>query len=159
MTLVILGTQDKTFERLLKMVEKQIENGNLKDEVIVQAGLTKYKSKYMKILDLISMKKFDELVKKADLIITHGGVGSIMNGIENNKKLIVVPRLKKYDEHENNHQLEITGEFKKLGYILSANNTKELTKALKEIENFEPKKYRSNNNKLIGIIEDYIDNL
>ena len=53
MTLVILGTQDKTFERLLKNVDKQIKKGNLKGEVIVQAGNTEYKSKNMQIFDFI----------------------------------------------------------------------------------------------------------
>ena len=62
MTLVILGTQDKVFPRLLEAIEKQIELGNLKGEVVVQAGSTKFESKYMKIFDLIPMKQFDELL-------------------------------------------------------------------------------------------------
>ena len=52
MTLVILGTQDKVFPRLLEAIEKQIELGNLKGEVVVQAGSTKFESKYMKIFDV-----------------------------------------------------------------------------------------------------------
>ena len=46
MTLVILGTQDKEFTRLLKMVEDEIKKGLIKGEVIVQAGQTKYKSNF-----------------------------------------------------------------------------------------------------------------
>ena len=45
MILVTLGTQDKSFERLLKAIDKEIEKGNIKDKVLVQAGYTKYKSK------------------------------------------------------------------------------------------------------------------
>ena len=43
MIFVSLGTQDKSFKRLLDAIEKQIDKGNIKEEVIVQAGYTKYK--------------------------------------------------------------------------------------------------------------------
>lgn len=159
MTLVILGTQDKSFDRLLRMVEKEIKNNNLKGEVIVQAGQTKFKSKYMEIFDLIPITKFNKLIKEADLVITHGGVGSIIQALKHNKKVIAVPRLARYKEHENDHQIQIVEEFTKNGYILSAKNTKELNKALEDVNKFEPKKYKSNNNKMVKLIENFIDNL
>lgn len=159
MTLVILGTQDKTFERLLKAIEKQIKLGNLKKEVIVQAGSTKYTSKYMKIFDYIPMEQFSKFIDEADLIITHGGVGTILTSIRKNKKVIAVPRLSKYKEHENDHQLEIVSEFTKRGYIIPCYDLKKMDEAIEEAKTFKPKKYRSNNRKMLNIIENYIDNL
>ena len=47
---VTLGTQDKEFTRLLKILDKEIQKGLIKD-VVVQAGFTKYKSKRMKIFE------------------------------------------------------------------------------------------------------------
>ena len=85
MILVTLGTQDKKFDRLLKAIDKEIENKNIKEKVIVQAGYTKYKSKNMEIFDLTTPEELDNLVKKCSLLITHGGVGSILTGIKNNK--------------------------------------------------------------------------
>ena len=158
MTLVILGTQDKEFTRLLKMVESQVKKGNLKD-VIVQAGQTVYESKYMRVFDFIPMTKFNKLIKEADLVITHGGVGSIITALKNKKKVIAIPRLSKYKEHENDHQLQIVEEFTKLGYILSCKNERELENCIKKIKDFKPKEYRSNNNKMVKLIENYIDNL
>lgn len=159
MTLVILGTQDKTFERLMKNIDLQIEKGNITGEVIVQAGSTEYQSDNMKIFDLIPMDKFNQLMEEAELVITHGGVGSILSALRANKKVIAVARLKKYGEHENDHQLQIIEEFSKLGYILPCNNLDNLPTALENIKNFEPKKYISNNSKMINILEEYIDNL
>lgn len=159
MILVILGTQDKTFDRLLKAIEKQIKLGNLEGDVIVQAGSTKYESKYMKIFDYIPMEQFDEYIKEADLVIAHGGVGTILSSIRKNKKVIAVPRLSKYKEHENDHQLEIVSEFTKRGYIIPCYDLKKLDEAIKKIKEFEPKKYRSNNRKMLNIIENYIDGL
>ena len=157
MTLVILGTQDKTFERLLKQIEKEIENGNLKD-VIVQAGNTKYESDKMQIFDFISMDEFNKFLSKADLVITHGGVGTIINALKENKKVIAVPRLSKYKEHENDHQKEIVEEFDKLGYIIGCKNLEKISEDIKRIKTFKPKKYISNNDKMISLIENFIDN-
>ena len=159
MIFVVLGTQDKNFDRLLKAIDKQIELGNIKDEVIVQAGRTKYESKNMKIFDLIPIRKFNEYIKSSKFVITHGGVGTILDAIKHEKKVIAVPRLKKYDEHENDHQLEITEQFAKDGYILTCKNLKKLDEYLNKIKKFKPKKYNGNNEKMINIIENFIDNL
>ena len=71
MILVTLGTQDKSFTRLLDAIQKQIDLGNIKDKVIVQAGCTKYKSKDMQILDLIPYDEFEKYIKECDLLITN----------------------------------------------------------------------------------------
>ena len=60
MILVTLGTQDKSFERLLRDIQKQIDLGNIKEKVVVQAGFTKFDSKDMEIFDLIPMDDFDK---------------------------------------------------------------------------------------------------
>ena len=158
MILVILGTQDKTFTRLLDAVQRQIDLGNIKEKVIVQAGSTKYKSKDMEIFDLIKADDFKKLVKEASLIITHGGVGSIMDGLKNNKKIIAAPRLKKYNEHVNDHQIEIVDEYAKLGYIIPLKDFNMLDKLLKRIDKFKIKEFNSNTNNMITLIENYINN-
>ena len=81
MIFVTLGTQDKEFTRLLEAIDREIEKGNIKERVVVQAGYTKYESKNMEIFDLISTDEFNKYIKSADLIITHGGAGSILTAI------------------------------------------------------------------------------
>lgn len=157
MILVTLGTQDKSFERLLKAIDREIEKGNIKDKVVVQAGYTKYESSNMEIFDLIPNDEFDKLVKEADLIITHGGVGSILSAIKNNKKVIAAPRLKKYKEHTNDHQKEIIEEFVNDGYILGLNDFNKLDKVLTKSKTFKPKKFVSNTNNMIDLINNYIE--
>jgi len=158
MIFVTLGTQDKVFTRLLKDIDKQIDNGIIKDKVIVQAGFTKYNSKNMEIFDLLDKDEFDKYINKCDLLITHGGVGSILTGLKNNKKVIACPRLAKYNEHINDHQVQIIDKFSKSGYILAYNEGDDLAKVLKNSKKFTPKKYISNTENMIKIIEDYIDN-
>ncbi len=115
MILVTLGTQSQKFYRLLDA----IENSNIDDEIIVQAGGScNYKSKKMKILKFINYDEMAKLIEKSDFIITHGGTGSIITPIQHNKKVIACARLEKYKEHINNHQMEIVSIFADLGYIL-----------------------------------------
>ena len=158
MIFVTLGTQDKQFTRLLKTIENEIINGNIKDKVIVQAGHTKYSSKYMEIFDLLDKDDFDEYIKNCDLLITHGGVGSIITGLKNNKKVIACPRLAKYNEHMNDHQKQIIERFTESGYIIPYNEGDDLGKVINKSKNFKPNKYTSNTTNMIKIIKSFIDN-
>ena len=158
MILITLGTQDKQFTRLLDVVQNEIDNGNIKDKVVVQAGHTKYESNNMEIFDLIDRDKFSYLISECDLLITHGGVGSIITGLQNNKKVIVAPRLAKYYEHINDHQLQITENFSKARYILPLYEGDDLGMVLEKAKTFKPKKFKSNTDHMIKIISDFIDN-
>ena len=157
MIFVTLGTHDKPFYRLLDALEKEIKNNNIKDKVVVQAGATKFKSEYMQIFDLISMQEFDDLVSKCDLLITHGGVGSIMTGLKKGKKVIACARLAKYMEVVNDHQKQIINNFDKTGYIIGVTDLKDLDKALKKVKNFKPKKYISNTKNMIKLVKEKIE--
>lgn len=157
MILVTLGTQDKPFNRLLEAIEKEIDNGNIKDKVVVQAGCTKFNTDKMEVFDLIPIEEFDNLMKKCDLLITHGGVGSIITGLKNDKKVIAVPRLAKYGEHINDHQKQIIEKFNEDGNIIGIEEMSELKDALKRVEKFKPKKYVSNTKNMIKLVEKLIN--
>lgn len=157
MILVMLGTQNNSFHRLLEEIDNLIKKGTIKEEVIVQAGYTRYNSENMKIFGLVSLEELEKLIEKADLVITHGGVGSIILSLKKSKKVIAVPRLHEYQEHVNNHQKEIIETFNKKGYIIGIQDVKELGEALKKAKDFKPIKYQSNNQKMLKIIEDFID--
>lgn len=159
MIFVTLGTQDKSFERLLNEIEKQIELGNIKEKVVVQAGFTKFESKYMELFDLIPMDDFDKLMNECDLLITHGGVGSIISGLKKNKKVIAVARLAKYKEHMNDHQKQIVDNFSNAGYILKFDDGDDLGEVLKKVKGFTPNKYTSNTNNMIKLVTDKINEL
>lgn len=158
MILVLLGTQNNSFIRLLEAIQKNIDNKVITDEVIVQAGFTKFESKDMNVLDLIDKEELSKLQDRADLIITHGGVGSIISSLKKGKKVIVVPRLKKYGEHVNNHQIQIARRFEQEGYVKHVINLKNLEKVLESIESFTPRPYENDESNVLTIIENYINN-
>lgn len=159
MILVTLGTQDKPFTRLLKAIDEEIDKGNIKEKVIVQAGysINKYQTRNMEMFDLIDRDEFSKLVKECSLLITHGGVGSILTGLKADKKVIACPRLAKYKEHINDHQVQIISKFCEAGYILACNENDKLSDVLEKAKKFKPVKYVSNTNNLVNMIKDFIE--
>ena len=151
------GTQDKEFPRLLSEVERLIEIGKINDKVIAQIGYTKFETKLpkskMRIIEFTTPKQIQKLIKDSNFIITHGGVATIIEGINNGKKVIAVPRLKKYKEHVNDHQLQIIENFNDSGYIIGIKDLSELEDALNRVREFIPKRYESNNSEFVGRLE------
>lgn len=157
MILVTLGTQDKSFKRLLDTIEKAIEKGIIQDKVVVQAGYTKYESKHMELFDLIPVDEFESLMNDADLVITHGGVGSVLSALKRGKKIIAAPRLSKYKEHTNDHQLELIDAFAKEGYLLPLKDFSQFEKVYNKSKSFQPKKFESNQAHFTKVIEQEIE--
>ena len=157
MILVLLGTQNNSFHRLLEEIDNLIQNGTIKEQVIVQAGYTKYETPNMKQFDLIDSEELEKLLNQARIVITHGGVGSIISSIKKGKKVIAVPRLHEYGEHVNNHQKQIVELFAQKRYIIGALDVKDLEKSLLEVEKFKPVKFQQNNDKMLKIISNFID--
>ncbi len=154
--LVTLGTNDKSFVRLIQEIERLVMDGKIQEEVVVQAGYTKYKSEHLKVFDLIPMDQFQELLETCRLLITHGGVGTITQALRSGKKVIAVPRLQQYGEHVNDHQLQIIENFAESGFIIAAYQVDQLESALDQVPAFEPKQYVSNTDKMLDLIRQSI---
>ena len=152
MIFVTLGTQDKPFKRLLDY----LENSDINDEIIVQNGFTEYESNKLKLFKYLDKDDFDNYLKKADLIICHAGVGTIVNCLKNDKKVLAVPRLSKYGEHQNDHQLQIANAYFQKGYILVMNDNVDFDEKIAELRKFEPKKFVSNNEIFVNKLKKYI---
>lgn len=159
MIFVVLGTHELPFDRLLKEIDKLILAGKINEEVLVQAGHTKFRSERMKFFDFTTYEHMAELYREASLIITHGGTGSITMGMKMGKKVIAVPRLVKYGEHNDNHQLEIVKQFYQTGHILYWNEPMELWEVMEKLETFEPKPFQSGNKKILAILRDFINSI
>ena len=126
MIFISVGSHNQGFERLIKKMDEIA--GRLDEEIIIQIGYTDYKPKNSKYFDFI--EDFQEIIKlnkKAKLIVCHGGAGTIFTALEHNTPVIAVPRLKKYHEHINDHQLELVN-------ILAENKK---IKAVYDIEKLE----------------------
>lgn len=153
MVFIAVGTQKQQFTRLFEMIEKSKKlNGK---EMVAQAGFTKYDTNKVKMFEFIPQEQLEEYIKSSEYMICHGGIGTIFSALEKNKKVLVVPRLKKYKEHKNDHQLEICKELQKEGYILYLNEEDDIDLKLEELEKTEFKTYKSDD-KYLEILKNVI---
>ena len=159
MIFVLLGTIQFEFVRPLKDIESLCKKGIIKEEVIVQAGYTKFDSEYLKIIPFIEPSEMDKLIEKASLIITHGGTGSVLKALKKRKKIIAVARYQELKEHVDDHQLELLAEFSKNNYLIPWFKDDNLEKILEKVKVFEPNPYYSQKDKIINYIENYINNI
>lgn len=155
MILVTVGTHRQGFERLIKAVDKLVEKNKIKDKVTIQIGYSNYVPKNCKWFKFIDKDKFENLCKKSSLIITHAGVGSIMTSLKYNKPTIVVPRLKKFNEHRDDHQLQITKELEKQKRIIAIYDTNSLKEAIEKARKWKPKKI-TRRNKILHLINNFL---
>lgn len=148
MVFVTLGNQDFQFKRLMEAVEKAVLEGVITSEVVAQIGHTKFDSDKIRTIRFLSKNEFDEYMKNAEFIITHCGTGSIINGIRNQKKVIVAARQKKFGEHIDDHQLELLEAFTHKKYIIPLNeNLSDLNEKIEKLDEIQLEKYYSNTEK------------
>jgi len=153
---VTVGTHERGFDRLVKAVDDLIGSGKIKEKVIIQTGYTEYIPKNCDSFKFTDYDNIVELCKKASIVISHGGVGSIITPLELGKPVIVVPRLKRFNEHTNDHQLQIVKELERQEKIIPVYDIKNLENALEEARKVGNKKYNKQRSKILDIVSNYL---
>lgn len=120
MIFVTVGSRNYPFDRLFKKLDELYENNILIEPMFAQIGTSKYKPKHFDFKDFIDRNEFEKNIEKANIVVSHGASGSIMKALNAGKKVIVVTRLSKYNEHINDHQIQNNEAFSKNGYVLMA---------------------------------------
>lgn len=156
MIFVTVGSQKFQFNRLLKKIDELIENSIIKENVFAQIGVSNYKPMNYEYIDFMTQEEFNRKLDECDLLITHAGTGVIVNAVKREKKVIATPRLSKYGEHVDDHQIQLIQQFDELKFIEPLYEIDELEKKLKEIKNKKYKKYISYTDEIIKSIKEYI---
>jgi UDP-N-acetylglucosamine transferase subunit ALG13 len=139
MILLTVGTQFP-FDRLIQAVDEAFDNGLIDEEVFAQIGETSYRPRNFTSVPSLEKETLDKYFKEAAMIISHAGMGTISTAMQYDKALLVMPRLKKYGEVVNDHQVAIARRFEKLGYLLAAYQAEELPEKIKLLKTFVPRK-------------------
>ncbi|MDP2666550.1 MAG: glycosyltransferase [Candidatus Diapherotrites archaeon] len=93
--------------RLADAVARLVDQGIIREKVVFQTGHTPFTHPKMECIPFLPIDAFENHVRRARLFITHAGEGNIGTGILARKRMIIVPRLKKWGEHTDDHQLEL----------------------------------------------------
>lgn len=158
MIFVCTGSRNYQFDRLIKKLDELVEKKEIKDTVYAQIGDGNYFPKNMQYKNFIDAEEYKRCQEKADIVITHGGTGSIVGALKNRKNVIAVPRLAKYGEHIDDHQLQIVREFEKSGYLLAVEDIDELAEKIKFFEQGNRLHKFESDGLMVDIIKEYINN-
>ena len=157
MIFITLGSQKFQFNRLLKAVDDQVAEGRITDHIFAQTGASDYKPLNYRYRDFLNRDEFAAWIENADIVITHGGTGAIIGAVKKGKKVIAIPRLAKYGEHVDDHQLQLIGQFKELDLIHECLDCDDIWRAVETVKVTEYKRYQSNTNQIIASIEDFLE--
>lgn len=157
MIFVTLGSQKFQFNRLLKKIDKLVAKGVITDRVFAQTGASDCKPKNYEYKDFLDREEFAKIMSECDIVITHGGTGAIIGAVKKGKKVIAVPRLAKYGEHVDDHQLQLIGQFKDQNLICGLDDCSQIEEALEYVKKRQFDVYESNTQKIIDSIEEFIE--
>lgn len=161
MIFVTVGTHEQQFNRLVSYMDEWASSHD--EEVVIQSGFSTYEPKSAKYSKLYPYKTMVELVDKARIVITHGGPSSFIMPLQIDKVPVVVPRMKEFDEHVNDHQLDFARAVaERQGNIIVIEDVTKLSETLDNYEtivNGMKNGLTSNNEKFCNRFEELVDEM
>lgn len=159
MIFVTVGTTQYDFPRLVKLC-LELASKNLNQKFIIQSGsynIIEKISPNVFVQNFFTYEETQEFIKKSDQVITHCGMGTLLQCFFYSKKPIVLPREKKLFEHVNDHQLELASLLSDRKLIFCVKNTESMSRLINTPK--QKKNYRSssvNKRKLIFNLKENI---
>jgi UDP-N-acetylglucosamine transferase subunit ALG13 len=133
-----------------------IDHNILSDKVFAQTGFSDYQPRNYEYKNFLDRDEFKQKIKESEIVITHGGTGSIMGAVKAGKWVIAVPRLRRYGEHVDDHQEQIIKQLMEEKIIIGVNRLEDIDAAIEKCGTFPVKKYESNTEAIIENIKNYI---
>lgn len=154
MIYVTLGTLFLDFERLIRKMDAIAEKTG--ERVVLQRGLATTIPRHCEHFDF---KPHDEVLtmqREARVVVTHAGIGCILDALETRRPLIVVPRLKKFNEHLTDHQLDVAEAVQRRGWGRMILDVEELEAACAEPPTV-PEKYEPAKHRLVAAVREMVE--
>lgn len=126
------------FDRLVESVAALKARGEILEDVLIQTGIGGVKPEGLRAIESLPFEEMTKNLREADIVICHGGTGSLITALREGCRVVAMPRLFRLGEHYDDHQEEITAAFEARGLIQTANNLDELAAALRRARDLPP---------------------
>ena len=100
-----VGKMPLGFDRLIKAVDSLAAVIN--EDIFIQTGSSGFTPVNAAYKDFLTFPEAEAMQAKADVIISHAGIGTIIGALHSGTPIIIMPRREKLGEHFNDHQMEI----------------------------------------------------
>jgi UDP-N-acetylglucosamine transferase subunit ALG13 len=145
-----------SFDRMVETVSSLKAAGEIPEDLVIQTGIGGVSPPGVVTHETLPFDSMLSHLREADIVICHGGTGSLITALREGCRTIVMPRLFEKGEHYDNHQKEITGAFAARGLVFIANNREEMSEALKAARAGAPVLATTNPSRLIGHLENIL---
>ena len=159
MIVVTVGSQKFQFNRLIEASDELVASGLVEGGALAQTGSCTYMPKHMQFQDFLDRESFRSYMDACDVVITHGGTGAIIGAVKDGKKVIAVPRLSRYGEHVDDHQVEIVSQFAEMGLIEPCMDPVDLPAAYARVLSKTYRSYESNTEHFVADLAKFIDSV
>jgi UDP-N-acetylglucosamine transferase subunit ALG13 len=126
MIFVTVGTLHFPFERLLRAVDELPGD----EELIVQSRANCVPPARARLVQDLPYEQLVEDVRRARVVVCHAGVGSVLTALANDKRPIVFPRLQRYGEAVDDHQLSFGRRLAEAGLVTFVEDPAQLAAAV-----------------------------
>ena len=147
------------YDRLLNYVGDAKQRGLIPERVVVQTGKGARPIAGVECVETLDFDAMRAMLAKADLVVCHGGTGSIITALQAGCRTIAIPRLFERGEHYDNHQLEITEAFEQRGLLFVARNREEFAQALVKARAAKPRLATTDPKGLIARLTEIVDGI
>ncbi len=152
MIFVTVGSQKFPFDRLLQQVDRMVRAGLMEEEVFIQTGTSGYQPACPHQA-FCERARFEELMETCDILITHGGAGSMVDAAKRGKRTVAVPRLAQYGEHVDDHQLELVERLHEMNLVYACPEVERLPEALRAVRGHSFAHFPSNTETFIHALD------
>jgi exopolysaccharide biosynthesis glucuronosyltransferase PssE len=129
LTFVTVGNATQPFPRLLRAVGSLA--GELPKPIVIQRGHTQFANAGVETFDFIQTDEYLDFLTRATLVISHAGAGTIIHAARAGVRPVVVPRLKRFGEHIDDHQSELAEALGRAGKVYPVLDIDDLGRAAK----------------------------
>lgn len=130
------------FPRMVEAVINLKAAGKIPERVIMQVGDTQINGEVPSDIEIHKELSFEEMkqyLSRSDLVICHGGTGSIITALQAGCRTIIFPRRFARGEHYDEHQLEISRAMEARGLATIVEEEEDLASALVQARASDPK--------------------
>ena len=142
------------FDRLIRTVADAKARGAIRERVILQTGegceVTLCEG--MEVYETLPFDRVLELLRDADLVVCHGGTGSLITALREGCRTIVLPRRFDRGEHYDDHQVEIARAFAERGLVSVVEDESQFEEKLAESRTRTPVRATTNPERLIQFL-------
>ena len=135
---VTVGNATVGFDRLLQVVEAALPSVPLEVEGVCQRGASKRTVPGLRSVDFLSREEFEKEMREADVVICHGGVGTIRSALSSGHRPLVMARRPSFGELVNDHQTELAEALRAEGLVAVISTADEVAREIQTARHRAP---------------------